>query len=116
VRLVCGKGAPESFQQCRFEASARFGWRVHAFVARRNHFHLALEIPGPNLSDGMKWLQGTRAARFNRFRAETGRLFQGRDKALQVADAHALAQGVTPAKIAPSGSGRDKDAKTLFGF
>jgi hypothetical protein len=23
----------------------------------RNHFHLALETPEPNLSDGMKWLQ-----------------------------------------------------------
>ena len=24
-----------------------------------NHFHLVLETPEPNLSDGMQWLQGT---------------------------------------------------------
>lgn len=40
----------------------------------------------------MKWLQGTWAARFNRFRGETGRPFQGRYKALHVEPGHALAQ------------------------
>src|SRR5687768_8745724 len=58
----------------------------------RNHYHLAVETPEPNLSEGMKWLQGTWAARFNRFRAETGRPFQGRYKALHVEPGHALAQ------------------------
>jgi hypothetical protein len=58
----------------------------------RNHFHLALETPAPNLSDGMQWLQGTWARRFNRFRGETGRPFQGRYKALHVEPGHALAQ------------------------
>jgi REP element-mobilizing transposase RayT len=74
------------------EAAGRFGWRLHAFVVMRNHFHLAVETPEPNLSDGMKWLQGTWAARFNRFRGETGRPFQGRYKALHVEPGHALAQ------------------------
>jgi len=41
------------------EACERFGWRLHAYVIMRNHFHLALETPEPNLSVGMKWLQGT---------------------------------------------------------
>jgi hypothetical protein len=40
----------------------------------------------------MKWLQGTWAARFNRYRGETGRPFQGRYKALHVEPGHALAQ------------------------
>ena len=90
--LFAGTGAAESFQACLFEAAARFGWRLHAFVIMRNHFHLALETPEPNLSDGMKWLQGTWAARFNRFRGEVGRPFQGRYKALHVESGHALAQ------------------------
>ncbi|MBI5774742.1 MAG: hypothetical protein HZA89_13480, partial [Verrucomicrobia bacterium] len=38
------------------------------------------------------WLQGTWAARFNRFRGEAGRPFQGRYKALHVEPGHALAQ------------------------
>jgi REP element-mobilizing transposase RayT len=90
--LFAGKGATESFQQCLFEAARRFGWRLHAFVMMRNHFHLAVETPEPNLSDGMRWLQATWAARFNRYRGETGRPFQGRYKALHVEPGHALAQ------------------------
>jgi putative transposase len=90
--LFAGKGAAESFEKCLFETCARFGWRLHAFVIMRNHFHLAVETPEPNLSEGMKWLQGTWAARFNRYRGEAGRPFQGRYKALHVEPGHALAQ------------------------
>ncbi len=90
--LFAAAGAAESFQACLAEAAASFGWRVHAFVIMRNHYHLAVETPEPNLSLGMKWLQGTWAARFNRFRGETGRPFQGRYKALHVEPGHVLAQ------------------------
>ena len=90
--LFTGKGARESFQGCLFEAARRFGWRLHAFVIMANHFHLAVETPEPNLSEGMKWLQGTWATRFNRFRGEAGRPFQGRYKALHVEPGHPLAQ------------------------
>jgi putative transposase len=86
------KGAAESFEQCLFEACEKYGWRLHAFVIMRNHFHLAVETPRPNLSLGMKWLQGTWAMRFNRFRGEAGRPFQGRYKALHVEPGEALAQ------------------------
>lgn len=90
--LFTAKGAAESFQRCLFEACTGFGWRLHAFVIMSNHFHLAVETPEPNLSDGMRWLQATWAMRFNRFRGESGRPFQGRYKALHVEPGHALAQ------------------------
>jgi REP element-mobilizing transposase RayT len=90
--LFTGKGAAEAFERCLAESAERFGWRVHAYVVMSNHFHLALETPEPNLSEAMKWLQGTWAARFNRFRGETGRPFQGRYKALHVEPGEALAQ------------------------
>jgi REP element-mobilizing transposase RayT len=90
--LFAGKGAAQSFQACLGEAVERFGWRVHAFVIMRNHFHLAAETPEPNLSLGMKWLQGTWAARFNRFRGEAGRPFQGRYRALHVEPGEALGE------------------------
>lgn len=89
--LFAPRGAAEAFERVLFEAGARFGWRLHAFVIMRNHFHLVVETPKPNLSDGMKWLQGTWAARFNRYRGETGRPFQGRYKALHVEPGEALA-------------------------
>jgi putative transposase len=85
-------GAAESFCACLDETCLSFGWRVHAFTVMGNHFHLAVETPEPNLSEGMKWLQGTWAQRFNRFRGLTGRPFQGRFKAKHVEPGHVLAQ------------------------
>lgn len=68
----------------------RFGWRVHAYVVMSNHFHLAVELTEPNLSLGMKWLQGTWIRRYNGFRRLIGRPFQGRYKALLVEPGEAL--------------------------
>ena len=85
-------GAAEAFEVCLGEAAERYGWQVHAYVVMRNHFHLAIETPEPNLSAGMQWLQVTWAMRFNRFRGEHGRPFQGRYQALVVEPGEALAQ------------------------
>jgi len=76
------------------EGCGRFRWQILAFSIMRNHFHLAVETPEPNLSEGMKWLQGTWAVRFNRFQGENGRPFQGRDKAWHVEPGAVLAQVV----------------------
>jgi len=80
------EGATEAFERTLGEAAVKFGWRVAAYVVMRNHFHLAVETPEPNLSLGMKWLQGTWARRFNRFRSQSGRPFQGRFKSLVIED------------------------------
>ena len=80
------EGAAEAFERTLGEAAEKFGWRVAAYVVMRNHFHLALETPEPNLSLGMKWLQGTWVRRFNRFRGLEGRPFQGRFKSLVIED------------------------------
>ncbi len=85
-------GAADCFERCLGEACLRFRWLVQAYVVMVNHFHLALTTPEPNLSEGMKWLQGTWATRVNRFRDEIGRPFQGRYKALHVEPGHVLAQ------------------------
>jgi putative transposase len=83
-------GAAIAFEQVLGEACETFGWELHAYVIMRNHFHLALETPQPNLVDGMHWLQTTYATRFNRFRSENGHLFQGRYQSLLIEDASAL--------------------------
>lgn len=73
-----------AFLRCLHEACTKTGWRVHAWCVMSNHYHLALETPQPNLVEGMRWLQGSFGARFNGFRKEHGRLFQGRYKSLMV--------------------------------
>lgn len=77
-------GAAEAFLRVLIEATALYSWRVHAYVVMRNHFHLALDTPQPNLVEGMHWLQSTLATRFNRLRRESGHLFQGRYQAFLV--------------------------------
>ena len=87
-------GAGEAFLKALAEAAQRYEWRVFAYVLMRNHFHLAIETPKPNLVDGMHWLQSTMATRFNRFRKERGHLFQGRYQSLLIEDSAALARVV----------------------
>ena len=77
-----GEGAAYSFEKTLFEAIEKFKWKLSAFVIMRNHFHLGLEISEPNLSLGMKWLQGTWVMRNNRFLNRVGRPFQGRYKSI----------------------------------
>jgi REP element-mobilizing transposase RayT len=89
--IFAEEGAQKAFEECLFEACERSGWVLHAFAIMRNHFHLALKTPEPNLVLGMQWLQATFAARFNRFRREQGHLFQGRYKALVIEDGDAVA-------------------------
>jgi putative transposase len=60
------------------------GWRVHAYCLMRNHFHLVVETPEPNLVEGMSWLLSTYTIRLNRRHRLTGHAFGGRYKALLV--------------------------------
>lgn len=66
------------------EVCERTGWRVHSYILMRNHYHLLLETPEPNLVAGMQWFQGTYTKRFNAAHREWGHLFQGRYKAIPI--------------------------------
>jgi len=66
------------------QACEKTGWRIHAYVLMRNHYHFLLETPEANLVSGMKWFQGTFTQRINGRRRIRGHLFQGRYKALVV--------------------------------
>jgi putative transposase len=69
----------------------RFGWRCHAFCLMDNHYHLLIETPQPNLSRGMRQLNGTYTQATNRRHQRVGHLFQGRFTAILVEkEAHLL--------------------------
>ena len=86
--------AAQVFEETLIEACVINGWRLHAHVVMRNHYHLAVETPRANLTEGMHWLQTTFATRFNRLKQERGHLFQGRYQALLIEDSAALARVV----------------------
>jgi hypothetical protein len=70
-----------------------------------NHFHLALETPNGDLCAGMQWLQTTFSNRYNRFRRESGHVFQGRYKALPVEPGEHLGQLINYIDLNPARAG-----------
>jgi putative transposase len=62
----------------------RFGWICYAYCLMTNHYHLLIETPQPNLSRGMKHLNGVYTQWFNREHSRTGHLVQGRFKSIVV--------------------------------
>ncbi|MEX0942002.1 MAG: transposase [Pseudomonadales bacterium] len=61
---------------------SRFGWLVHGYVLMQNHYHLVVEVPGANLSKGMRQLNGVYTQHFNRRHGREGSLFQGRFRSI----------------------------------
>ena len=57
---------------------------LHGFVLMGNHFHLLVETPEPNLSRGMRHLNGVYTQWFNWRHKRSGHLMQGRFKAILV--------------------------------
>lgn len=85
-------GTAFAFVETLKETVERYGWRLGAYVVMRNHFHLAIQTPEPNLVSGMHWLQCTFATRFNRIHREQGHVFQGRYKAIVLQNNHVWAR------------------------
>src|SRR3712207_2241831 len=53
-------------------------WSCLAYCLMDNHVHLLVEIPEPDLAEGMRQLHGDYARGFNDRHARSGHLFQGR--------------------------------------
>lgn len=56
----------------------RFGFICHAYCQMPNHFHILVETPLPNLSEGMHFLNCVYSQHFNLRHGLTGHVFQGR--------------------------------------
>ena len=73
------------------QVNKRYHWLCHAYCLMDNHYHLLIETPDGNLSLGMRQLNGVYTQAFNKKRARTGHLFQGRYKAILIQkDSHLL--------------------------
>jgi len=62
----------------------KYNWLCHAFCLLDNHYHAIIETPDPNLSLGMRQLNGVYTQAFNRAHHRVGHVFQGRYKAIIV--------------------------------
>jgi putative transposase len=66
------------------EMVATYRWECHAYCLMTNHFHLLVGTPEPNLSAGMRRLNGFYAQWFNDRHGRVGHVLQGRFTAIVV--------------------------------
>jgi REP element-mobilizing transposase RayT len=57
---------------------SKFGWRICTYCLMGNHYHLLLETPQPNLSQGMRELDLQYTRRYNWRYEHSGHVFQDR--------------------------------------
>ncbi len=62
----------------------RCNWLCHSYCLMTNHYHLIVETPEGNLSQGMRQLNGVYTQKFNQRYDSAGHLFQGRYKAILI--------------------------------
>jgi putative transposase len=62
----------------------RYNFVVHAYCQMTNHYHLLVETPDGNLSQGMRQLNGIYTQRVNRRHVLSGHVLHGRYKAIVV--------------------------------
>lgn len=72
------------WMQALADVCARFHCVVHSYCQMGNHFHLLIETQEPNLSEGMRQLNGTYSQYFNRRHDLVGHVFQGRYQSILV--------------------------------
>ena len=77
-------GDRQLFLNILYQINCRFHWLCHSYALMDNHYHLLIETPEPNLSRGMRQLNGVFTQDFNRIHQRVGHLFQGRYKAIVV--------------------------------
>lgn len=66
------------------EAKKKYGVMRHCYVLMSNHYHIVIETPKANLSKVMQYINGSYTTYINTKKKRSGRLFQGRYKAIVV--------------------------------
>lgn len=66
------------------KVATRYNWLCHAYCLMTNHYHLLVETPDGNISQGMRQLNGIYTQTFNRRHEKVGHIFQGRFKGIIV--------------------------------
>ncbi len=65
-------------------ATEHSNWLCHTYCLMNDHYHLLIETPDGNLSQGMRQLNGVYTQYVNRKNKRAGPLFQGRYKSILV--------------------------------
>jgi|GEM_PF-1781962 len=74
-----------TWQDIFSRTAEKFGFISHSFCQMPNHFHILLETPDSNLSNGMHFLNYLYCQHFNKRHERDGHVLQGRYNAMLVA-------------------------------
>ncbi|MBI1811894.1 MAG: transposase [Nitrospirae bacterium] len=74
----------EAFLEILGSVIKRYNYLCHAYCLMDNHYHLIIETPEPNLSRGMRQLNGVYTQAYNRRHRKAGHIFQGRYKSILI--------------------------------
>ena len=66
------------------DVNARYQLEIHAYCLMNNHYHLLVCTPIPNLSEIMRFINGSFTQKINRLNRTDGPIFRGRYKAILV--------------------------------
>src|SRR4051794_7532382 len=77
-RLFMDDADRQTYLRLLGRATERCGWLSMSYCLMRNHIHLLIETPKPNLGDGMRWMHGRYGDAFNRRHRTAGHVFDGR--------------------------------------
>ncbi len=83
-KIFLDDGDNRTFLEILGKTLARFNWRCHGFCLMVNHYHLMIETPDANLSQGMHHLNATFCQAHHKRHDTVGHLLQGRFKAIVV--------------------------------
>ena len=74
----------EKFLELVEDTHRQYQFKVHSYCLMPNHYHLYIETPQGDLSQGMRHIDGVYTQVYNKRRRRVGPLFQGRYKAIVV--------------------------------
>ncbi len=83
-RIFHGERDNQNFLEILGDTIDRYSWLCYAYCLMENHYHLVVETPEPNLSQGMHYLNGAYTQAHHRLHQTVGHLLQGRYKSIIV--------------------------------
>lgn len=95
----------EEFLRVLQHSCERYGWILHGYALLDDSYFLVVRTPKPNLSKGMRQLNGVYTQSFNRRHNVDGHLFQGRFKSIVVDEKNFLAPLLADLSVEPVRAG-----------